>query len=30
MDECGGCGENEECYEGECYCVDGYDFNVFG
>ncbi|XP_068755883.1 latent-transforming growth factor beta-binding protein 2-like [Montipora capricornis] len=30
MDECGGCGENEECYEGECYCADGYDFNALG
>ena len=28
-DESGGCGENEECYEGECYCKEGHDMDKF-
>ena len=28
-DECGGCRENEECHEGECYCKEGYDMDQF-
>ena len=28
-DECD-CEENEECYEGDCYCAEGYDRDEFG
>ncbi|XP_067050374.1 tenascin-like isoform X2 [Acropora muricata] len=28
-DECGGCGENEECHDGECFCKEGYDMDQF-
>lgn len=28
-DQCD-CGENEECYDGECFCKEGYDRDEFG
>ena len=28
-DQCD-CGENEECYDGECVCEEGYEISQYG